>query len=439
MHIAKYKYGYCFSIERMCCIMKLKENNHLRETLYINTLQNGLKCYIIPKKNYVEKQAIFAVNFGSRDMHFRHMGEYFNLPQGTAHYLEHKLFEEEWGNVFDAFSKIGGQANAFTNYDMTAYYFNCTENFEQNLGLLTQFVQHPYFTNENVEKERGIISQEITMYGDHPVWRCFLNMLRSMYHNDTVKYNIAGTEESIKSITPSTLYNGYHAFYTPVNMAFIACGNIDCQKVFDDCQNNFILPPGGELERIYKDEPLGVVVPFILDKMPVSIPLFHFGFKLSFKQKANAQETSLIRVMLDLLSGQSSRFYSKLFDESLLNSNFGYECNTGNGYGHIIFAGESTDYPKVQERLLNEIRYVKQNGFQPSSFERIKKKYVGKFLKGFNSVESISIGQTENVFSGFDLFDLYENILSLDLNLLNQKVHEYFSEDRFVCSVVEPE
>lgn len=263
--------------------MKIIESLRIKEKAYVETLENGLKIIIIPKNNTNKKYIIWGTHFGSIDNHFimPKTGEEVYIPDGVAHFLEHKMFEQENGkNSLDVLMALGLDANAYTTNDHTAYLFECTDNFYQGLDELMNYLQNPYFTDENVEKEKGIIGQEIKMYEDDPGWQLYMNALDCMYKNNPIKIDIAGTIESISKITPDVLYKCYNTFYNPANMTMVVCGDFEPEKILDEIKKRLIKKENqGEIKRIYPQKEKEINMPYKESKMEVSMPAFIVGYK----------------------------------------------------------------------------------------------------------------------------------------------------------------
>lgn len=323
------------------------ESKLLKETIMHGVHESGLRVYIVPKSGFSKYYAIYGTEYGSIDtkLNFPDTNEVINLPDGIAHFLEHKLFEEEdGGNAFDRFALTGANSNAFTSFDITAYLFSCTDSFYENLDILMDFVNHPYFTDENVAKEQGIIGQEIKMYDDDPSWRLFFNMLQAMYHNNPVKTDIAGTVESIAKITPDILFKCCDAFYNPSNMFLVMVGDIDADKAIEIVDKYVSADRDrGRIQREKIDEPKSVVKSEISQKMSVSKPQFMIGFK---EQETDIEGSELLKkqietnVILNILFGVSSKFFNELYEEGLIDGSFGFEAELEKKYGFSSVNGE---------------------------------------------------------------------------------------------------
>ena len=350
------------------------------------------------------------------------------------------MFEEEEGSIFEQFSKLGASANAYTNFTTTAYLFASTENFYENLKLLVKFVQNPYFTDENVEKEKGIIAQEIRMYQDDPNWIVYFNALEALYHVHPVRKDIAGTIESISQINKEILYKCYYTFYHPENMVLFAVGDIDIAKTLDVIKENMRQDKKqGEIERIYPKEPSSVYKKEVVQDMQVSIPLFNLGFKdtdVGFGGKKLLKKNLEIQIGLEMALGRSSDLYERLYNEGLIDSTFSFDYGGEIDYGYSIIGGQSKDPFKVRDIILNAINNLQF--LKEEDFERIKKKYIGKFLRTFNSVDSIAYSFINFYMKEINLLDYLDLLYSISFEDVRERFQNHLREENSVLSVVNP-
>ncbi len=418
----------------------------LREEIYFEELENGLKIFFMPRRGYTKQYALFATNYGSNDNAFIAPGEntVTEVPKGIAHFLEHKLFEEPNGSIFDKFAELGSDVNAYTNFTSTCYLFSSTDKFFENLKLLIEFVQSPYFTNENVEKEKGIIEQEIRMYDDSPNWKVFFNALRSMYHFHPVRNDIAGTIESIRKIAKEDLYKCYQTFYSPQNMIVFVTGDVDENKVFDMIRSSSIqgeYKGKEEVRRIYPKEPDTVVQNLIEENLDVSIPLFNIAFKdidNGLKGEELLHKELSIRILLDMLFGMSSDFYTNLYEEGLINNTFEYDYTGEIQYGHSMLGGESKNPHKVLEKLSEYIEQIKKNGLNRDDFDRIKRKLIGRHLASYNSVEFVATVFVNYYFKNINIFDYIKQLRNIEFKSVEERFYEHFDTKRSVLSIIWP-
>lgn len=423
-------------------MMNIKEvrNELLNEKYYDIDHPSGLKILVMPKENYSSTYAIFATKYGSIDTMIQMSdGSFKEIPEGTAHFLEHKLFESEDLDAFERFAKTGASANAYTSFERTGYLFSCSANFKKNLEILLDFVQNPYFTQATVEKEQGIIGQEIDMYKDAPDWEVMFNCLRTMYHNLPVRIDIAGTQESIAQITAKTLYDCYDNFYNLHNMVLAVAGNADVDEIVE-VADKVLKPVEGKMaQRKVIDEPEEVIDSYIEEKLSVATPQFMFGFKESWDtpERTTKEEISM-EILLDMISGQSSELYKRLFDGKLINNSFGFEYFTGFGYSCVLFAGESNDPKKVAEEIVGEIEKFRETGFDETAFERTKKKLYGRMIMGMNDIEGLANNMAVSYFAGEDVFTDFEIFKTVTLDDVNDIFKKTLDENRSVLSVINP-
>ncbi|WP_405132045.1 pitrilysin family protein [Paenibacillus sp. FSL H8-0317] len=416
---------------------------HLQETLYYEVMDNGLHVYILPKPGFQKTYATFATKYGSVDNHFQVEGkEEVKVPDGIAHFLEHKMFEEPTGDIFATFASHGASANAFTSFDQTVYLFSATEYVNENIQTLVDFVQNPYFTDQNVEKEKGIIGQEIDMYADNPDWRVYFGLIEAMYQKHPVHIDIAGTVESIRTITKEMLYECYNTFYHPSNMLLFVVGGVDPQEVIDMVRSNQKqkdYKPQGSIQRFFEPEPEQVGEARREAKLAVSLPKCLFGFKetdvgLTGEQLLRRDMTT--QLMMDLLFGSSTRLFQKLYDEDLISDSFGHEYNSSPQYAFSAIGGDTKDPDQLLARIREEVNAIVEKGFESKDFERARKKKIGGYLRMLNSPENIAHEFTRQQFRGGDFFNmlpLYESITLEDVNL---RLREHIRWDQLAVSLV---
>ncbi|MBP2240195.1 putative Zn-dependent peptidase [Cytobacillus eiseniae] len=417
--------------------------DQLQEEMYYEKLSNGLDVYVLPKKGFNKTYATFTTKYGSVDNHFSPPGkEEVQVPDGIAHFLEHKLFEKEDGDVFQQFSKQGASANAFTSFTRTAYLFSSTSNVEKNLETLIDFVQEPYFTEKTVEKEKGIIGQEITMYDDNPDWRLYFGLIQNMYKNHPVKIDIAGTIESISHITKDMLYECYHTFYHPSNMLLFIVGPVDQQEIMKLVKDNQALKEYKELpeiKRIFEEEPQIVAEKKQVLQMNVQTSKCLVGIKAVNVNQTGKEmmKTELsLNVMLDILFGKSSDHFSTLYNDGLIDETFSFDYTQENGFGFAMVGGDTSDPDRLAE-VLKGILLGAKGTITTESLERTKKKKIGAFLRAVNSPEYIANQFTRYAFNEMNLFDVVPTLESITLEDIEKAAGELLSEERFtVCQVV---
>ena len=425
--------------------MEKIEFKQLEENLYHETLDNGLEVYLLPKSGFHKTYATFTTKYGSIDNKFVPLGEddYVNVPDGIAHFLEHKLFEKEHGDVFQDFSKQGASANAFTSFTRTAYLFSSTSNVEKNLETLMDFVQAPYFTEKTVEKEKGIIGQEITMYEDNADWRAYFGLIESMFHNHPVKIDIAGTIESISKITKDLLYTCYETFYHPSNMLLFIVGPMDTTEMMQfikDNQAKKTFKEKEEIKRQFDEEPTSVNEKKKVLKMNVHTSKCMVGIKESNPTKQGPEllkHELTVNILLDLLFGKSSDHYQKLYDDGLIDETFAYDYTGENGFGFAMLGGDTSEPDKLAERVQQILLQFDPNSIEEQELERIKKKKIGSFLRALNSPEFIANQFTRYAFNNMDLFEVTPQLEKITLEDLKAVAKDFIKEEAFTtCQVV---
>lgn len=395
--------------------METIEFKQLDETLYYKQLENGLDVYILPKKGFSKTFVTFTTKYGSIDRTFVPIGETepVTVPDGIAHFLEHKMFEKEDGDVFQKFSEVGAQANAFTSFTRTAYLFSATDHLYKSTETLLNFVQQPYFTEETVNKEKGIIGQEITMYDDTPDWRLYFGAIENMYHNHPVKIDIAGTIKSIDGITAEHLYTCYNTFYHPSNMLLFVIGAVDPVEMMafiEADQRKKEFPEATELTRIFEEEPTTVAVEDRVLHMDVQKPKVYVALKAKETElsgEAMLKHELAAQIGLECLFGRASTFYTDIYEKGLIDESYGYDFSLEKGYGFAMI-GSDTEQP---EQLVNAIKEKlaaaeEENLFTTEDVERIKRKKIGFFLRALNSIEFIANQFTRYKFNDMNLFDV---------------------------------
>lgn len=350
---------------------------------------SGLTVFLCSKDNLSTNYAVFGTKYGSVDTAFA-LGdkETVSTPEGIAHYLEHKLFESEDGDAFEKYAVTGAQANAYTSFDRTCYLFGCSDRFYENLDILLDFVSSPYFTPETVQKEQGIIGQEIKMYEDVPDWRVLFNLLKIIYSRHPVRVEIAGTVPSIAKITDKTLYDCYNTFYDPSNMFICICGNFDADRVLNTVDAKIKPTKHETIHRSLHTEPAGIVSDHTEQKMEVSMPLFTVGIRDTISENGVSLKTEILTELLfETVAGRLSLLYDRLLGEGLLNDRFGWEFLHGNGYAVLLFEGESKKPEAVKNAIVEEIEKIACGDIDGSVFLDVKKKLYGEAIRGYNDVE----------------------------------------------------
>ena len=421
--------------------MKKTDYAAIGETLYTTVLPNGLPVYVVPKPGYRKSFAVFAANYGGADRNFTIGGAPVKTPAGVAHYLEHKMFDTPEGDALMRLNATGANPNAFTSEAMTAYHFESTREFDENLRTLLSFVSVPYFTEESVQKEQGIIGQEIRMCEDDPDYMVYMNLMRCLFAHSPLRDSVAGTVESISHITPQTLYDCHKVFYHPSNMALCVVGDVDPEAVEKTALE--ILPqeradlPGRDYGP---EEALTPVTPLAEAHMEVAAPIFIAGAKLGpMKTGPDALRDRIIAgLSLRCLCGRSSPFYLKHYSEGLLNATFSCDVDYAAGMGMVVFEGETKDPKAVMAALNDEFRRVAREGIDPELFLRQKTASYGGRIRALSNFRGLAVSLAEGCFAGFqplDAFALLENVTCDDISAW---IRDNLVPERMALSIIYP-
>ncbi len=421
----------------------MKENHYPRldETVVWNKLANGLTLAVVPRKGFQKKLAYFVTDFGSLHTDFMLDGREYRAPMGVAHYLEHKLFDMPDGEVSAAFAALGASVNAFTSYDMTAYYFSCTENFDESLRLLLEFVSTPYFLAESVEREKGIISQEIDMTADTPDTRLFEQLMEAMYIRHPIRQPILGTADSIQNITPQVLTDCHRAFYTPENMMLCVIGDVDAkaiaalaQQVLGDTPR----PTGNKL-RPWQEE-MTPAVPEVRCAMEVAMPMFQLGFKC--EPTGHGIDAIRMEVIGDLaaeaLFGESSRLYLQLYEEGLIDSSFGGGFETVEGMALLTASGDSDAPERVRDAIVAQAAVLAAEGLHQQDLLRMKRSLLGRRLRDLDSFDSTCFRLCAYHFSNFDYMEFPAVVESVTVQETIDFIKRVVTTERCCLSVITP-
>ncbi|MGN1015287.1 MAG: EF-P 5-aminopentanol modification-associated protein YfmH [Butyricicoccus sp.] len=409
----------------------------LNEEIRSAVLPNGLRISYIPKEGFEKTFALLAADFGSIDCCFTLDGEQYTVTPGVAHFLEHKMFEEEDGNALQKFTALGAQPNAFTSHTMTAYHFTSTERFEENLEILLHFVTTPYFTDENVAKEKGIIGQEISMLDDTPSWQAYVGVLQGLYANHTVRISIAGSKQTIAPIDPALLNLCHRAFYSPSNLALVICGTCDFDRV---CAMAERLTPKQSAQiasRSYGEEGERAAAAKQVRNMAVSRPLYMLGLK------DTPAEDLLYRQLVGELAvrcvcSDSAPVYEELYQRQLIDRTFDPDYFTFPQGACALFNGETSDPDAVCGVLMREIRKNAEQGVDEALFERIRRQMLGLKLRATDDPASVCRMQADAVFAGRSCFDFYEILHTVKPEDVNQRYREWAKDGRSAQMTILP-
>ena len=421
--------------------MRKIEYPGLGENVCRCVLPNGLNIMVVPRPGFTKKLAYFITDFGSIHTEFFLDGEQYQVPAGIAHYLEHKMFDLPGRDVSAEFASMGASVNAFTSYDVTAYYFSCTEHFEENLKLLLEFVSTPYFTDDSVEKERGIIDQEIGMNLDNPDSQIFEKLMLALFENHPVRVPILGTSETIRQITPEDLYLCHRAFYNPANMTLCVVGDVAPEEVARIAEEN--LPrektPVGQ-KKMEWPETMERPYETCADRMEVAMPMFQLGFRC--ESVPNGPESIRQEVVGDLaaeaLFGESSKLYLRLYEEGLIDSSFGggFECL--DGCSMLICGGDSDEPDTVCQMILEEAERLAREGVAEEDFLRMKRSALGRRIRDLDSFDSTCFRLCAYHMSGVDYFCFPEAYLQVEAREIQQFLSSVVRSDRGAAVTLYP-
>ena len=411
------------------------------ETVFSARLDNGLTVYVDVKPDFQKSYAFFATDYGGMDMKFQLDGQWHDTPAGVAHFLEHKTFDTKDGNALQDLAANGASPNAFTSSAITGYYFESTEKFYENLKILLSFVSQPYYTQESVDKEQGIIGQEIRMIEDDPENQVYYAMLAGLYVHHPIRTSVAGTIESISHITADTLNLCHSAFYNPGNMVLCVAGNVDPEKVLDMAREILPREGKGSIPRDYGPaEPAGAAMSRTELRMEVSTPIFQLGWKMEPAPRGEEQlrQKLVAELACEALLGNSSPLYVRLYREGLINSSFSYGFDGYPSCAYAMAGGESADPDAVAAAIAAEAERIGREGVDPALFARLKKGLYGTKVRGLNSFENICVGMAQAYFAGYDMLrfpEVFEGISQADVETC---IRTCFTPERAALAVVQP-
>lgn len=421
--------------------MKTLEYPRLGEKVFRETLSSGLEVVVVSKPSHAKHYAFFAVRYGGMDMRFQLGGRWQDTPAGIAHYLEHKMFDTEEGNVLQELAKNGAADNAFTSSSMTAYYIQCTEKFYENLRILLSFVSVPYFTQESVDKEQGIIAQEIRMIEDEPDWQVYANLMKCLYRDSPVRVPVVGSIESIRRITPQVLYDCHRAFYTPSNMVLVCVGAMDPEKVVRAAEEILPKESGPAILRDYGAEE--ALLPAKREarlSMEVSMPMFLAGYKCP--PLAGGEELlcqSIVGDMAcDVLFGESSPLYTRLYGEGVINGSLGGNFDQLPGASYLYVGGDVKDPDRVFAEISAQARKLGTEGISESFYQQIRRATYGQMVRSLNSFSNIAESVTDGYFRSYDYYhfpEIFESVTKADVE---EFLRENITEDRAAVSRIDP-
>lgn len=420
--------------------MQIIENNKIKEKLYIEKLENGLTIIVMPKKTR-KKYIVWSANFGSIDNKFYSQGEsdLTIVPDGIAHYLEHKLFEQENGkNSLDVLTSIGVEANAYTTNDHTAYLYECTDNFDEALEEFMNYVQHPYFTDENVEKERGIIEQEIMMYDDYPEWAVYMNAMKAMYKNNEINIDVAGTKETIAKIDKEKLYKIYNSFYYPNNMVIVVAGDFNTNEILEKIKSKVVLKSKEDVKRVYNEEPKEIVKKYVEKEMNISMPILLIGYKDNNLEENKVRKNIAIEILSTILFSKSTDFFKNLYESGKVTTNPVINYEFSKTFSHLLIQVQTNFIEEVMKAIDMQIENVKKNGITDEDFYRAQKSVYGNYVKDYNDVSNIATIIVSDYFKNINSFDYFEEFKSINKLYVEKILKELFVEEEKIISVIKP-
>ncbi len=411
------------------------------ERFFEEVLSCGLRVRVVPKPGFARKYAFLALNYGSIDTEFTLDGQRIRTPDGVAHYLEHKMFDMPYGDAMNRFALLGGSPNAFTSHTMTAYYVECTEALEENLQTLLEFVFTPYFTQKSVDKEQGIIAQEIRMYRDSADSRVYENLFEAMYASHPCRVPIAGTEESIRAITPQVLEDCHRAFYHPSNAMLCVVGDVDPAEVIRLAETLVKAAPGVPAVAHHGEaEAMTPVKARVEERMEVAMPTFLVGFKDQppVHGPEGVRQEFIGDLTADLLLGSSAPLYTRLYEEGLIESSFSAGYEGMKGMSLFTAGGDSRDPDAVVEAILREAERVCAQGVDRELFQRLKKATLGRRLRDLDSFESTCFRLCAYYFDGAEYFDSLEIMQSVTCEDVEAYIRRCLRPERMAVSVIYP-
>ena len=413
----------------------------LGETVFRQKLPNGLEVVVVRKPYHAKSYAFFAVRYGGMDMRFQLDGKWLDTPAGIAHYLEHKMFDTETGSVMQEFAKNGAADNAFTSSAITAYYVTSIGRFYDNLRILLSYVSVPYFTRESVEKEQGIIAQEIQETEDDPDWRVYANLMRCLYRASPARIPVAGSIESIRRITPQTLYDCHKAFYTPSHMVLVCVGNMDPEQVLAEAEAILPKTGGPVIPRDYgQEEDQTPVKQEVRTSMEVSMPMFLAGYKCPppVTGEGYLRQSIIGDIACDVLFGDSSPLYTRLYEDGVINGSLGGNFDQLPGAAYLYVGGDVRDPHRVFEEICQQAKRLGEGGIDEAFYQQIRRAAYGHMIRSLNSFENIAISMAEGYFQGFDYYRFPEIFQSVQKADVEAFLRENVSQAHAAISVIEP-
>lgn len=408
----------------------------VRKNSIYKKMTSGIDFYYIPMENYREKMVAVVIENGGNAVDFKSNKDSkgFNLPYGTAHFLEHKMFRQKWGDAFATFIKNGAMANAFTDATKTVYYFKCQENFGKNVKLLLEMVQNPYFVEAEIDNERNIIEREITLYDDEPIWCAYYEMLDAMYEKHPIKIPIAGDKKSISNIDKKVLEESFSLLYPTNKMAIICVGDISLDFMMKEIKK--IPKKYSNYTDVYEYEQEKILKDYTEIDMGLSTPIYQIGMKLIAEESRNFWEELAMTIALDIWIGESSDFHEKALEKNYIDEPLGYSYFAGEGFSFVAFLGKGKHYDDIFKLMQIEYKKILENGIYQKHFQRIRKKQIGKYLKTNQNVLNLGLAQVEWAMNRMTSEEVFSTIKKVKLKDIRNVFKNKLDIDNMVVSVV---
>ena len=420
-------------------------NDRLNEMTYYTKLSNGLNVYICKKEGFKKKIGMFGTKYGSliNDFIDINSSKRIKVPDGIAHFLEHKLFEKEGENALDMFSKIGVSSNAYTTFDHTVFYFETNNKFEESIKLLVKLIKEPYFTEENVKKEQGIIAQEILMGNDDPDYMVYFNTLKAMYQKNNVRIDIAGTVESISNITKDLLYTCYNTFYNLNNMFFVVVGDVDVEKTIKLIEDSINIYSKNEkkineeIKTFSEDEPMQVAKREIIEKMDVYMPKLCIGYKLNVVQKEEIIKRAILAdIVSDMYFSKLSKFYEEEYSKGIITDEVILSYEGTEYFSHVVIMGESTKLLELKSDILKYIEKIKKYPIDTYLFEQVKSNKIGSTLIENDRLNSCYRRIIDSILADTDVYADIEILQNLNVQDVKNFL-ELLDNENNVVSIID--
>lgn len=423
--------------------MAVEYSQELDETTYSTTLSNGLNVYICKKPNFSKKIGMFGTKYGSVINDFIDItnGKRTKVPDGIAHFLEHKLFEKEGANALDLFSKMGVSSNAYTSFDQTVYFFETSEKFEESIAMLVKLIKEPYFTDENVKKEQGIIGQEISMYDDNPEFMVYFNALRAMYVKNPVRIDIAGTIDSISHITKEMLYTCYNTFYSPQNMFFLVVGDVDVDETINLIEDNIkkyeTKVPNTKIETFKEEEPKEIAQKEIVKKMDIYMPQLCVGYKLNLcPGEEIVKNECIVSILSDMYFSKQSDFYEDEYNKGYLNDIVDMQYEGSKTFSHVIISATTTNIDELTEDILAYIDKIKNEELDEELFEIVKRKKIGEMVLASDNLSTSYRRIIDSILNEVDVYSDMETLKSITTNDVKEFLNNLNEENRVISKII---